>query len=289
MMNDRFFRCTKTNMVDQSRIPDARRAVIQRQLLLDGSVSVEHLSRELGVSVATIRRDLTTLEEEGAVRRTHGGAVATAPRGADQAFALREQLDPDAKRFIARAAYRMVRPDQTLFMNDGSTVLALARELTASDMTLAVVTPGVNIATCLSENPKITAYLAGGCLRHKTLGTSGDFAEQMLNAINADTAFIAAEGFSVREGLTYSYESDAKIARIMKQRSRRTVVLATARKLGQRDRITAFPANEVDELITDCTDEDILSGFAGQGVNVVTARDGADFGIGPDATDDGTS
>ena len=245
-------------MANKNRMPSARRAAIQRQLLLDGTVSVEFLAEELSVSVATIRRDLTTLEDEGSVRRTHGGATVTAPHGADQAFALREQIDRDGKRSIARAAI-------------GSTMLALAQELVASDMTLTVATPGVNIATALSENTRINAYLAGGLVRHRTLGTTGDYVEQMLSTINADTAFIAAEGFSENEGLTYSYEADSKIARIMHAKSTRTIVLATERKLGQRDRMTAIPISGVDALITDSRDDSKVEAFRDLGIAVIIA------------------
>ncbi len=235
---------------------------------------METLSRELAVSVATIRRDLTVLDKAGAVRRTHGGAVSQTARGADQDFALRERVDADAKRAIAQKALELVQADQTLFMNDGSTILALARELMAEGLPLTVATPGVNIATCLSESPRIATYLLGGRVRHRILGTSGDFGEQMLRAFNADTAFIAAEGFSLREGLTYSYESDAKIARLMKEQATTVTVLATARKLGQRDRITAIPAAAVNFLITDSNDTDLLRGFASAGITVLVPEVG---------------
>jgi len=258
-------------MPERTRNPAARRAAIQRQLLLDGSVAVETLSREFGVSVATIRRDLTVLDEEGEIRRTHGGAISKAPRGADQAFALREKVDPGAKRAIARKALELFEADQTLFMNDGSTILALARELVATGMPFTVATPGINVATTLAENPEIETYLLGGRVRHRILGTSGDFTERMLRAFNGDVAFIAAEGFSPSQGLTYSYESDAKIARLMMEQSLTTVVLATARKLGQRDRITAIPAEAVDMLVTDCNDAELIDGFSNLGVTVVVA------------------
>ena len=194
------------------------------------------------------------------------------PRGADQAFALREQIDCDGKRSIARTAAELIEVDQTLFVNDGSTVLALAHELVASDMALTVVTPGINIATALSENPKIVTYLAGGLVRHRTLGTTGDFVEQMLSTINADTAFIAAEGLSINEGLTFSYEADAKIARTMHARAMQTIVLATARKLGQRDRMTSIPASDIDVLITDCRDDQIIKPFRDLGISVIVAE-----------------
>jgi len=258
-------------MTDRIHNPAARRLTIQGELMSKGTVSVEALSKRLGVSVATIRRDLSLLEDEGHMRRTHGGAVITGPRGADQDFAQREQVDPEKKRAIALHAVRLIEPDSTLFMNDGSTILALAREIVAQRIKLMVVTPGVNIATFLSECPTVSTYLLGGHLRHRTLGTSGAFAERMLDAFNADTAFIAAEGFSPEFGLTYSYETDATLARLMSERASRTVVLATARKLNQRDRITALPARAVDILVTDDDAPDVLAGYQDAGIEAVTA------------------
>ena len=266
-------------MTDRIHNPAARRLAIQGELMSKGVVSVEALSKRLGVSVATIRRDLSLLEDEGHMRRTHGGAVITAPRGADQDFALREQVDPEAKRTIASHAAGLLEPDSTLFMNDGSTILALAREIVAQRVKLMVVTPGVNVATFLSECPTVSTYLLGGHLRHRTLGTSGAFAERMLDAFNADTAFIAAEGFGPEFGLTYSYETDATLARLMSERASRTVVLATARKLSQRDRITALPVGAVDVLITDSDAPDILAAYQDAGVEVITAEPRDDEGL----------
>ncbi len=255
--------------------PAARRLLIQKQLILDGAVSVEALSRLLGVSLPTIRRDLAMLEDGRLVRRTHGGAIVEAPRGADQAFALREQIDTDEKRAIARAALALLEPDATVLMNDGSTLLAVAREIVASNLKLTVVTPGVNIAALLSESPNISTYLLGGNLRHQSLGTSGAFAEQMLQSFNADLALIAAEGFTALDGLTYSYEADATLAQLMHKRASQTVVLATARKLTERDRISALRTNQANTLITGCRDRATITGFENLGLHVIVANDAA--------------
>lgn len=266
-------------MIEKIRNPLTRRAAIIRRLIIDGSASVEALAKDQDVSVATVRRDLTVLEEEGSVQRTHGGAVMSVPREADQNFAQREQIDYDAKRIIARNAAAVVEPNCTLFMNDGSTQLALARELVMSQFALTVATPGVNIATTLSENPSVDTYLAGGLVRHKTLATSGDFADLMLSSINADIAFIAAEGFSVNEGLTFSYEADAKIARTMHRKATRTIALITSRKIDKRDRFTAIASNEVDVLITDCQNEQTLNALRDMGVLVIYARNLEDTNV----------
>ncbi len=213
------------------------------------------------------------LEQKGIAQRTHGGATVPHLRGADQEFALREQIDPEAKKLIAREALGLIEYDQTLFMNDGSTLLALAKELVLSDLSLTVATSGVNIATVLSENPKIRTYLAGGLVRHKTHGTTGDFVEQMLSSINSDIAFIAAEGFTIESGLTYSYETDAKIARVMHEKASLSVVLATNRKVGHRDRITAIQASAVDVLVTDYLDQITLKSFLDLGIKVIVANE----------------
>lgn len=262
-----------TFMTIHTQNPAARRLLIQKQLILDGAVSVEALSRLLGVSLPTIRRDLAMLEDGKLVRRTHGGAIVEAPRGADQAFALREQIDTDEKRSIARAALDLLEPDATVLMNDGSTLLAVAREIVASNLKLTVVTPGVNIATLLSESPHISTYLLGGNLRHQSLGTSGAFAEQMLQSFNADLALIAAEGFTAQNGLTYSYEADATLAQLMHKRASQTVVLATTRKLAERDRISALRTNQVNTLITGCSNKVIIADFEELGVHVIVAED----------------
>jgi DeoR family fructose operon transcriptional repressor len=260
-------------MKKKNNTPSHRYTVIQRQLLMDGTVSVESLAQNLKVSVATIRRDLTQLEKSGNVLRTHGGATIPEQRAAVKAFAIREQIDADAKRSIARTALELIETDQTLFMNDGTTMMALANELVASDMALTVVTNGVNIATALSENPNIVTYLAGGLVRHRTLGTTGDFAEQMLSTFNADIALIATEGFSIADGLTHSYETDAKIARIMDARATQTIVLTTARKLSQRDRILGIAASRVDILVTECRDQEIIEPIRNSGISVVITED----------------
>lgn len=259
-------------MTEKKNTPTDRRAEIKRRLLIDGSLSVEALAIELGVSVATIRRDLTILEDTGFVKRTHGGAMVGAPQGADLAFSLREQTDQEAKRLIARTAVGLIETEKTFFLNDGSTMMAMARELAALDLKLTVVSCGINVATTLSENPGIQTYLAGGQVRHRTLGTMGSFVDHMLSMMYADIAFIAAESVCAREGMTFSYEEDAIIARKMSERAKKTVALVTARKLLNRDRFTALSPDMLDLLVTDCDDPKILRPFRETGIAILIAK-----------------
>jgi DeoR/GlpR family transcriptional regulator of sugar metabolism len=260
-------------MARLQRNPAARRQRVQRQILIDGAVSVEQLARALDVSLATVRRDLAWLDAQGLVRRTHGGAVIEAPRGADQDFALREQIDAEEKRAMAETVVAGLEPDATVFMNDGSTLLAVARAIVARNLRLTVVTPAVNIATLLAEGRATAVFLLGGNLRHRSLGTSGPFAETMLRSFNADLALLAAEGLTAEAGLTYSYEADASLARLMAERARRTIALATTRKIGTRDRITGLEAVRIDEIVTGCRDEMRLAALRSLGLAVHVAGD----------------
>jgi DeoR/GlpR family transcriptional regulator of sugar metabolism len=261
------------NHLSRSYNPEARRQAIELELVRRESATVDELARLLGASVATIRRDLTALEESNhMIRRTHGGAVARAPRGADQNFALREQVDAEAKAMIARAAVELIDPQSTLLLNDGSTVLALAREIVARQMEVMVVTTSVNVALFLSESPAVEVHLLGGRLRHRTLATAGDAALRMLQTINADCAFISAEAVCSERGVSLSYEADAAVVRAMRERSDKVIVGATARKVGQRDRFTALQIADVNMIVTDCDDEARLAPFRGTSAEIVTAR-----------------
>ncbi|MBM3585177.1 MAG: DeoR/GlpR transcriptional regulator [Alphaproteobacteria bacterium] len=270
-------------MARNQHIPAARRQRVQRQILIDGAVSVDQLARTLEVSLATVRRDLAWLDAQGLVRRTHGGAVIEAPRGADQDFAQREQIDAAEKRAMAEAVVASLEPDATVFMNDGSTLLAVARAIVARNLRLTVVTPAVNIATLLAEGRAAAVFLLGGSLRHRSLGTSGPFAETMVRSFNADLALLSAEGLSAEAGLTYSYEADASLARLMAERTRRTIALMTARKLGTRDRIAGLEAARIDDVITGCHDEACLASLRRLGVAIKVVGGSVDVAPSPAA------
>lgn len=204
----------------------------------------------LSASPATIRRDLAVLEAEGALARTHGGAAVQVARMAEQDFAQRELMDVEEKQRIAEAAVRLIPPQSTVFMNDGSTIMAVARALVSAGTEAFVATPAVNVATKLAESPAVTSCLLGGYVQTTSLATSGHFTEAMAAQINADFAIISADAVSAECGVAFAHPHDASLAQKMMGQSRETIIVATARKLNMRDRITAAPLSKVAKLIT---------------------------------------
>lgn len=254
------------------RNPIARRRILKRELAVRGSVSVAELSDLLGASAVTIRRDLAALEREGVAQRSYGGAAMRAGRPAEEALAVRTHKHVEEKRAVARAALTLVKPGDTLFLNDGSTVLALARELAATDLELFIVTSAVNVAHVLIENPRITVCLLGGFVRRTSLATGGPFAESMVEQFNADLALLSCDAFGPAEGMSFMNPEDAAVARRMAARSRRCAGLIIHPKFSWSARLTGVPVGEIDVIVTDVMPPDLTVKLARTEIEIVDAR-----------------
>ncbi|MCC7049934.1 MAG: DeoR/GlpR transcriptional regulator [Alphaproteobacteria bacterium] len=251
------------------RNPIARRHVLRRELAVRGAVSVAELSEVLGASPVTIRRDLEALAREGVLERSYGGAAVRATRPAEEALTVREQKNVDEKRQVAHAALRLIEPGNTLLLNDGSTVTALARALAVAEMELFIVTSAVNVAHILVENPRLTVCLLGGFVRRTSLATGGMFAEAMIRQFNADLALLSCDAFDAKGGMSFAHPEDAAVARCMAQQSQRCAALAIRPKLATAARLNAVPADDIDYLVTDSTPPDYAASLEGTGIEII--------------------
>lgn len=270
-------------MSRQKRNPIARRHSLRREIALRGAVSVAELCDLLNASPATIRRDLAALERDGVVSRGYGGASTRSLRPAEEALAVREQKHLAAKQAVARAAIGLIRSGDTLFLNDGSTVLTLARDIALTDLELFIATPAVNIAHILSNNPNVTVCLLGGFVRRTSLATGGHFAEAMVDQINADMAFLSCDAFSAADGMCFMHPEDAALARKMIVKAQKTVALIHSAKFERRARISSVPLGEIDVLVTEVPRPDLESELRQANVEIVTAE------LTPDARTGGES
>lgn len=258
-------------MAPRKRNPIARRRSLGREIAIRGAVSVTELCDLLDASPATIRRDLAALERDGMVSRGYGGASVRTLRPAEEALAVREQKHLAAKQAIARVAIGLIRSGDTLFLNDGSTILTLAREVALTDLELFVATPAVNIAHILSNNPNVTVCLLGGFVRRTSLATGGHFAEAMVDQINADLAILSCDAFSPTDGMCFQQPEDAALARKMTLKAPRTVALVHSAKFEWRARISSVPLTAIDMLVTEGLRPDLGAELAQASVEVVEA------------------
>ena len=213
---------------------------------------VADASLELGVSEVTVRGDLSALAASGSVVRVHGGAMPVA-MGAESSLESSLDRDAAAKRAIGEGAARLVSSGQAIYVDAGSTAMALAHALVARlDLhDLTVVTSGLTIALALEPAlPRFTVIVTGGTLRPLQHSLVNPFAAPMLQSLRLDTAFIGCNGVHAEHGVTNVNLPEAEIKTAVLARSRRGVILADGTKIGRTDVAVVGGLAAFDSLVT---------------------------------------
>src|SRR3954452_16107897 len=223
---------------------------ILQQLNQHGTVAVLDLSSRLGVSEATVRRDLHLLEEQKLLTRTHGGAVASGVLY-ELPMRYRGGQHYDAKRAIAECANRLIGAEVTsVGLNGGSTTTEVARAL-AARTGLRVVTNALNIASELAVRSNIELVVCGGSARAESYELVGPLAELVLANINLDIAIIGVDGVSASAGFTTHHEVEAHTNRALVRAAERVIVVADSSKLGKRGFARICDVATASDIVTD--------------------------------------
>src|SRR5204862_2592975 len=200
---------------------------------------------------STIRRDLEQLEQKGLVTRTHGGAIwigdcESGPR--PYAFDQRMDFHVDAKRKIARAARRLVRPGDTILLDGGTTTFYLAQELLG--MSLQLITNSLPIANLFLNDEHVELILTGGLMYPRYGVLLGPMAESALSTIHTKTLFMSVAG--IHEGALYNQNLLlVQAERVMMQQAQQVVLLADSGKFGQQALAKLGALEGVDVVVTD--------------------------------------
>ncbi|HEV7258566.1 MAG TPA: DeoR/GlpR family DNA-binding transcription regulator [Bosea sp. (in: a-proteobacteria)] len=231
---------------------EERKQRIRALLETFDSVSVERLAHEFGVSNETIRRDLVAMEQEGGLRRVHGGAVSL-PAEQDASYEARSTVRLKEKRAIARAATGLVRSGQTLFLDGGTTTAALAEELKAMPG-LNILTNSLQVATIMASTRQVTGsrvFLLGGLIVHELPETGGASTINDIYRFKADLALLSPFGIDISGAATNFFEHTAEIARAMVLNSAAVVLIADHSKIGVTSRVRFCELDQVSVLVTD--------------------------------------
>lgn len=208
--------------------------------------SVKLLSEELAVSSVTIRQDLAYLEQEGLLKRVHGGAVL----GRSDDITSRLGVNYEKKILVARKAASMVQDGETIVIEAGSVNALFAKEL-LQRTSLTVITPNVFIAREMRKGKHIQVIVIGGIYQHQSESLVGQLTKSIIDQINFGKAFIGIDGFSEQAGFTCKDMMRADVAAKIIERSRESFVLTDSSKFGRSELQTICPTGDVTCVITD--------------------------------------
>lgn len=230
-----------------------RRENIGKYIQEKGAVSVKEISALFPeVSLMTIHRDLEKLEEEGVITRTRGGAVSLLPAGSSPTEAkleARMQTNMKAKREIAQKAIQLIEPGSAVFMDAGTSNMALAQAM--PDMDVNIFTTGPNIALELGRLAVPTIHMCGGTLNRYNQAVSGQTTLQMLDQINIAIAFLGASGYTEEGGFTCGKEDEMLVKRLMIKKAGKKVLLMDSSKCGKILPYTFGDMRDIDYIVSD--------------------------------------
>jgi DeoR family fructose operon transcriptional repressor len=256
-----------------SMYAEERQQAMAQLVAEHGRLSVNVLAEQYDVTTETVRRDLSTLERMGLVRRVHGGAIpAHSLSVIESGLVERDSANTVEKERIARAALELLPPaGSTILLDAGSTTNRLA-SLLPRDLRLTVVTHAVPVAARLAGNPQIELILLPGRVRTTTQAAVGADTVAALAHLRADVVFLGTNGLTVEHGLSTPDRDEAATKRAMIASARRAVVLADASKIGIESTLRFAALDEIDVLVTDeGVGEHDRQGLADAGLEVVVA------------------
>ena len=256
--------------LDQKALAPQRWDNLRALIRQSGVIRVEELCRQLGVSPATVRRDLDQLERSGAIRRVHGGAVSVESRLDEPLFDSKTSIAAREKRRIAEAALAFIEPDETIYLDGGSTVLELAR-LLRERTNLTVVTNSLRAATELAgRGPRL--ILIGGELRRLSQTVVGPLTRLTLEGLHLDKAFMGTIGVTLKEGLTTTDPGEAYTKELVMGLARQVILLADSSKAGK---VSFARADKLEHVHVVITDKGVVKDFAkelsNKGIKLVRA------------------
>ena len=210
-------------------MPSERKQIIADLTRERQFVSVDELCEILAVSPATIRRDLTQLDNVGLISRTHGGAAFIENDMIDFPLDIRERDNTNEKKIIAEKALSLIHDGETIFMDSSSTCGFLAKQF-GIFKDLRVITNGINIAGILMKFPAVETHCTGGRLLPDKQSLVGVDALDFLKRHNAQTCFFSCKGFDAKFGITDSDDEQAAIKSIMIANSEKHILLCDSSK-----------------------------------------------------------
>jgi DeoR family transcriptional regulator, glycerol-3-phosphate regulon repressor len=230
--------------------PNPRQLTLLNVVRTEGTITVEQLAHQLGVTLQTVRRDVQRLADDGLLARFHGGVRVPSSTTENIAHQQRENLNADGKSRIARAVAIAVPNDCSLILNIGTTTEAIARAL-MHHSGLRVITNNLNVASILSSNPNCEVIVVGGVVRGRDRGIVGEAAVDFIRQFKVDIALVGISGIEPDGSLRdYDYR-EVKVSQTIIAHAREVWLAADSSKFNRPAMVEVGHLSQVDRLFTD--------------------------------------
>lgn len=228
------------------------------------------MTKELNVSIETIRRDLEHLEKEGLLQWVYGEAILKKVSVDKLSFDKREEEFRKEKIEIANIATRYISEGQSIALNDSTTNVKIAKNIRNKFTNLTVVANSLVIATELANNKGIKVILAGGILYNKEYAFYGQLAQNILENFVVDRSFIGVGGVSLNRGISdYDFET-AEIQKILMKTSKEVIILADSSKIENVSLTKVGHIEDFNLIITDSNiNQNILDKYLKNGIEII--------------------
>src|SRR5262245_19629729 len=248
---------------------EARQRRISEYLQEVEFASLEEIASQVDASVSTVRRDLTSLEAGGAIRRTHGGARVVAPKTDEFTFSSRDTHQLAEKEAIGRACAELISPRQSVIMDAGTTVYHVARYLETKQP--QIITNSLPVANLFASANRLEVVVSGGVIYPRLGVLVGPLAVEAFAKIHADVAVMSAGGVSI-DGITNSHGLLIDIQRAMIRGAQKVIFCFDHTKFGRKSVLPLCDLDCVDAIITDsAAPPDLVEALRAREIQVVIA------------------
>lgn len=220
-----------------------------------GTISIDTLAEHLGVTLQTVRRDVTALSEARLLQRYHGGVRVPGSTTENLAYQQRQTLHSEGKQRLARAVAQAIPDHCSLLINLGTTTEAVASEL-LQHQGLRIITNNLNVARIMAANPSCEVVVVGGVLRPQDLGVVGEAAVDFIRQFRVDIGLIGISGIETDGSLRDFDLREVKVAQAIIEQSRQVWLAADSSKFNRPAMVQLARLDQIDRLFTDAPPPD---------------------------------
>jgi DeoR/GlpR family transcriptional regulator of sugar metabolism len=248
---------------------EERQKRIEEFLLDREFASLDELSEVVDVSVSTVRRDLGVLEGKGVLRRTHGGARLINPKSDEFTFSTRDSHQLEEKEAIGRACAALIRSNQSVILDAGTTVYHVARHL--QEKSPQIVTNSLPVAQLFASSPRVELVVSGGVVYPRLGVLLGPLAVESFTKLHADVAIMSAGGLNL-EGLTNSHSLLIDTQLAMMHAAAKVIFCLDHTKFGRSSVAKLCSLDLINTIVTDnAAPESLVQQLRGRGIEVILA------------------